>query len=132
MANGSLKPIAIAGGLVLVLVAATALYFIDRQRPVDEESQREFDENMLATTLDLQDQLTGVIDEGQLAEEKARAESELGLKLFGFCNAWAEFSENHPSESNLENRERACSEYRRYLKTGEIPESDASGEIPSP
>ena len=132
MANGSSKPILIAGGLVAIFVAATAFYFIDRQRPVDDEAQRAFDENMLATTLDLQDQLTGAIDEGQLAEEKARAESELGLKLFGLCNAWVEFNENHPSESSLENRERACGEYRRYLKTGAIPESAANDASPEP
>ncbi len=123
MANGQTKPLAIAGGLVLVLVAATVWYFIDRQRPVDAESQQAFDDDMLSATIDLQEQLTGDIDERQLVEEQARADSDLGLQLLGVCNAWVEFHENHPSESTLENRERACGEYRHFLKTGQLPDT---------
>ena len=123
MAEGNNKPIIIAGGLVVTLAAAAAWYLIDRQRPVDDESQQALDQQMLSATIDLQEQLTGDIDERQLVEEIQRADSEVGLKLLGLCNAWIEFHENHPDDTTLENRERACGDYRRYIASGELPET---------
>lgn len=118
--NRSLLAVA---GLALVAVAATAAYWLDRQQPVDAITQEAFDADVMADTLDLQQQLTLDIDSRQLADEKARADSEDGLKLLGLCNAWIEFNENHPGEESLENRERACGNYRRFLESGELPAS---------
>lgn len=120
------KTFGIVSGLVVLLALATGWYLVDRQRPVDAGLQRSFDEDMQAATLDLQEQITGDIDERQLAEEKVRAESDLGLQLLGVCNAWVEFHENHPSDETLENRERACGEYRSYLRTGQLPDTDGN------
>jgi len=114
-------------GVTILLVAAAAglWHWVDSRRPVDAASQSELDQQMLLATERLQEQLTTDIDERQLALEKERAESETGLGLYGLCTTWAEFYTNHPSESSLANRDRACSEYRRYVNTGELPESDA-------
>ena len=114
----------IRAGVALLLLAAVAglWHWVDSRRPVDAASQVEFDRQMLLTTEQLQERLTNDIDQRQLALEKERAESETGLGLYGLCTTWAEFYTNHPSESARANRDRACSEYRRYVNTGELPE----------
>ncbi len=109
---------------MLLAAAAGVWQWVDSQRPVDAASQSAFDQQMLLTTEQLQEQLTNDIDGRQLALEKERAESETGLGLYGLCTTWAEFYTNHPSESSLANRDRACSEYRRYVNTGELPQND--------
>lgn len=114
--------------LALAAIAAVAAYWWDRQRPVDSSTQDAFEAEVLADSLDLQKQLTLDIDGRQLTEEKARADSEDGLRLMGLCNAWVEFNDNHPGDSSLENRQRACDNYRRFLKTGELPAAMAEPE----
>jgi len=114
-----------AGAALLFLAAAAGLWhWADSQRPVDPASQSELDQQMLLATEQLQERLTTDIDQRQLALEKERAESETGLGLYGLCTTWAEFYTNHPSESSRANRDRACGEYRRYVNTGELPQSD--------
>ncbi len=119
------RMIFVSAGLALALILAVAVYYIDRQSPVDAQTQEAFEQNALEATLNLQEQLTLDIDSSQLAEERARAESEEGLKFFGLCNAWIEFHQNHPDESSLANRERACGDYRTFLETGEAPQPTA-------
>lgn len=121
MSSSSLKPsFLVALGLFFVIVAGAA-WMIDRQRPIDEAALGELENDMLATSLDLQDQLTADIDTRQLAEERARADSDEGIRLAGLCNAWIEFDTNHPSDTSRANRDRACTDYRRFIETGEHP-----------
>lgn len=110
---------------VAVVAIATVAYLIDRQRPVDEAALDELESTMQSTALELQERLDADINARQLAEEKARTETDEGLKLASLCNAWIEFDANHPSESTEENRDRACGNYRRYITTGELPELEA-------
>ncbi len=110
---------------IVAVIAGGAWYLFDRQRPVDEQSLDELESTMRSTSLDLQEKLTVDIDTRQLAEERARAESEEGLRLAALCNAWIEFDTNHPSESTRENRDRSCGDYRRYVETGELPDGPA-------
>ena len=122
MSSSSLKPsFLVALGLFFVIVAGAA-WMIDRQRPIDEATLGELESDMLATSLDLQDQLTVDIDTRQLAEERARADSDEGIRLAGLCNAWIEFDANHPGDETKANRDRACTDYRRFVETGELPE----------
>ena len=123
MPSTSVKPVHIVSlGLLAALVGGT-WYVIDRRQPVDEQALDELESAMLSTSLDLQDQLTTDIDMRQLAEEKARAESEAGLRLSGLCTAWIDFDRDHHSETTRANRDRACDEYRRFVETGELPEA---------
>jgi hypothetical protein len=115
---------------LLVPVAAVMIiagaYLVDRQRPVDEAAMGELESAMQSTTLELQERLTADIDAIQLADEKARADSDDGLTLAGLCSAWIEFDTNHPSDETRENRDRACGNYRRFIATGELPETAAA------
>jgi hypothetical protein len=109
-------------GLLAAIIGGT-WYVIDRQRPIDEQALDELESTMLTTSLDLQGQLTTDIDMRQLAEEKARAESEEGLRLSALCTVWIDFDRDHHSETTRANRDRACNEYRRFVETGELPEA---------
>ena len=110
---------------LVLLAIAVATYFIDRQRPVGDDALDELNSTMRSTALELQERLSADIDALQLADEKARTQTEVGMKLASLCNAWIEFDTNHPSESTRANRDRACSNYRHYITTGELPESEA-------
>jgi hypothetical protein len=120
-----MKPSHVAAIGLFVIIAGGIAWMIDRQRPVDEETLEELESDMLATSLDLQDQLTVDIDTRQLAEERARADSDEGIRLAGLCNAWIEFDSNHPSDETKANRDRACTDYRRFVETGELPKPAA-------
>ena len=127
----SSRPYLIAACIVAIAaIAAVGWYVIDRQRPVSEEALEQLEATMLSTTLELKERLETDIDTRQLAEEKARAESDTGVKLAGLCNAWIEFDSNHPSDSTRANRDRACGEYKRYITTGELPASAPDGGSP--
>ena len=123
MPSSSVKPVHIAVFGLFVLVAGGAWYLYDRGQPVDAATLGELESEMLATSLDLQNQLTSDIDTRQLAEEKARAESAEGMRLAGLCNVWIDFDTDHPSETTRANRDRACGDYRRFVETGELPEA---------
>ncbi len=125
MPSSSVKPVHLVLLGLFAVAAGGALYVIDRQRPVDEEALDELESAMLSTSLDLQDQLTTDIDTRQLAEEKARADSDVGLRLAGLCNTWIDFDTDHPSESTRANRDRACNDYRRYVESGVLPDERA-------
>lgn len=122
MPSSTVKPVQIVLPGLLAAIAGGAWYVIDRQAPVDDKALEELESTMLTTSLDLQDQLTADIDTRQLAEEKARAESDEGLRLAGLCTVWIDFDTDHPSESTRANRDRACGDYRRFVETGVLPE----------
>ena len=114
-------PLLVAGGF--------AWRSYDRQAPVDAAALEELNRSLAATSVDITERLTTDIDARQLAEQKQRAESETGVGLYNLCTTWAEFHSNHPGDGTLENRDRACGEYRRYVNTGELPPGrDDSGD----
>lgn len=122
MPSSSVKPVHVVLLGLFAATAGVAWYLLDRQSPVDDDALEELESAMLSTSLDLQDKLTADIDTTQLAEEKARAESDEGLRLAGLCNAWIDFDTNHPSETTRANRDRACRGYRHFVETGVLPE----------
>ena len=126
MPSSSVKSVHI---VLLGLLAATAggtWYVIDRQSPVDAAALDDLESTMLTTSLDLQDKLTADIDSTQLAEEKARAESDEGLRLAALCNAWIDFDTDHPTDTSRANRDRSCSDYRRFVESGVLPEESSN------
>ncbi len=118
-----MKPAHMAVLGLVALIAGGTWYMVDRRQPVDAEALGELESDMLATTLDLQEQLTSDIDTRQLAEEKARAESDEGMRLSGLCTVWIDFDTDHPSDTTRANRDRACGDYRRFVETGELPDA---------
>ena len=122
MWNSAARNIAFAAvAAALLLAGGFAWWWHDRRAPVDAEALDDLSRSLAATNLDITEQLTSDIDARQLAEEKERAESETGVGLYNLCTTWAEFHSNHPSDDTLENRDRACGDYRRYVSTGELP-----------
>ncbi len=132
MSTVATSKIAIAAAVAALLLAVGfALWWYDRQAPVDAEAMEDLNRSLAATSMDLTERLATDIDARQLAAEKERAESETGVGLYNLCTTWAEFHSNHPGEGTLENRDRACGDYRRYVTTGELP-PDRGGDDDSP
>ena len=115
------KLVLTVAGAALILAGGFGYWWYDRQTPVDAEALDDLNRSLAATSLDITERLTTDIDARQLAEQKERAESETGVGLYTLCTAWAEFHSNHPGDDTLENRDRACDDYRRYVDTGELP-----------
>lgn len=121
MSGPASRKTALAAAAALIVAGGFAYWWYDRQAPVDAEALDDLSRSLAATSLDMTERLTTDIDARQLAEEKARAESETGVGLYNLCTTWDEFHSNHPSDDTLRNRDRACGDYRRYVSTGELP-----------
>jgi len=88
------------------------------EEPQAEELALRSDLNVQQMQEMLNDEIAGTLT----SEQQDRIDSPLGLALFRKCAEWTEFNDNHPSDNARENEERACSEYRHYVETGDTPE----------
>jgi hypothetical protein len=48
------------------------------------------------------------------------------LRLAALCNAWIDFDTDHPTDTSRANRDRSCSDYRRFVETGVLPEESSN------
>ncbi len=111
--------------LLVIAAAASAWLLVSRWwagTPVAPGQLDELNRQAALNTEIMQDMLSDQVGERTTSEQRDRLESPLGLAMFRKCVEWTEFRENHPSELALSNEERACTEYRRYVETGELPE----------
>jgi len=114
----------VLGGLI-ALIVGSLLFFraLEARAPVDIE-----DADSMSTQTELnmqlmQERLSDEIAGDTTGGGQERMDSPLGLAMFRKCIEWTEFYENHPSEDTEANRDEACGEYRRYVDTGEVPET---------
>ena len=109
-----------------VAVAATGAWLLvshlEGRAPVDEPEAEALAQRSELNVQQMQEMLDDKIAGAQTGEQQERMESPLGLALFRKCTEWTEFNDNHPSDNARENEERACSEYRDYVETGDTPE----------
>ncbi len=124
------KPTAIGVAIAAVLASIVLVVVLEwrGQQPVTIEETEDVvsqgDLNMQA----MQETLTDQINSLPPSEAQVRMESETGLGLSRRCIQWTELADNHPTDENLENRDRACDEYRDYVETGTLPDEFANAE----
>ncbi len=118
------KTALILTGVLIAAGSAYAIYVTGQRAPVDDTELAELENELEGTAFTLQEQLTADIGKRQLRLEEERSESKLGKELLGLCNAWIEFDANHPSAETAQNRDKTCGEYRHFIRTGELPDSD--------
>jgi hypothetical protein len=109
-------------GLVVVGVLAVISRFVLLDQPVDEAEATEMAVQAEINARLMQEKISDQLLDQPVNEEHARLDSPMGQALFRQCLEWSEFHENHPSEATLENREKACNEYRDYISMGAKPE----------
>lgn len=121
----SINPRSIGIGAAVVVAAVgaglLASHFQGRA-PIDEPQAEELALRSDLNVQQMQEMLSDEIAGAQTSEQQERMESPLGLALFRKCAEWTEFNDNHPSDNARGNEERACSEYRDYVETGDAPE----------
>ncbi len=124
------KPTAIGISIVTIIAAIVLVVVIewrDRQ-PVTPEETEDVAQQGNLNMQNMQDALTDQINALPPSESRQRMESDLGLALSRRCIQWTELADNHPTDENLENRDRACDEYRDYVETGTLPDEFANAE----
>lgn len=127
------KPTAI-GVSIATLIAAIVLVVILEWRGEQPVTQQETEEVVSQGDLNMQNMqetLADQINSLPRSEAQERMESDTGLALSRLCLQWTELQENHPSDENLENRERACGEFRDFVDNGTLPRERSSGEVPA-
>ncbi len=107
--------------LILSYLALTGQIPFSNQA-VDEAEAAAMAEQVELNAQFLQEQLSDRLTGQVKSDEQARLDTPLGQALFRQCLEWTEFHENHPSDTTLENRDRACNEFRHYVRTGAEPE----------
>lgn len=124
------RNLSLTAAVALSLAGGFAYWRYERQTPVDAAALENLDRSLAATSLEITGRLTADIDGRQPTAQKERAESETGVGLYRLCLTWAEFHGNHPGDDTLDNRDRACEDYRRYIDTGELPPHGNGGNRP--
>jgi len=114
----------VAAGLgvtVIALLAVIGRYF-SLSQPADDAENAALAEQAESNAQLMQEQLSEQLVDRPINDEQARLDSPMGQALFRQCLEWTEFHENHPGETTLQNRDKACDRYRGYIATGAEPE----------
>lgn len=123
MTNSRLFKIMTAAVALLVAFTIGVIFYLWRMgQPVEPEQALELDQLGESNLLEMQQGLSDRVAGAMTSEQQDRMQSPLGLAMFRKCADWADFNENHPSETTLANEERACAEFREFIETGVIPE----------
>ena len=112
-------------GAIIAVAAIAAMLLVTHlqgRAPIDEPQAEELAVQSDLNVQQMQEMLNDDIAGAQTSEQQDRMDSPLGLALFRKCAEWTEFNDNHPSDNARENRERACSEFRDYVESGDAPE----------
>ncbi len=126
------KPTAI-GVSIATIIAAIALVIVLEWRgeqPVTPEETEDVVQQGDLNMQSMQETLTDQINSLPPSAAQQRMESDTGLALSRLCIQWTELQDSHPSDENLENRERACGELRNYVENGTLPDERPSEEPP--
>ena len=109
----------------MTAIGAGAWLYADKQaaEPVSQaEADQLVDQNLVNSEL-MQESLDAQI-EGLQESNRERLDSPAGQALMTRCLEWQQFHADHPNETTEQNREKACSEYERFIATGELPDDD--------
>lgn len=117
--------------LIALVVAAVALHWRS-ERPVTTDEAATIVQQGDLNVQKMQEHLTDQINSRPTSEVQQRMESETGLGLSRLCIQWTEFADDHPTDENRVNRDRACQRYRDYVQFGTLSEDDVSVEAPAP
>ncbi|NNC77025.1 MAG: hypothetical protein HKN77_03615 [Woeseiaceae bacterium] len=109
----------------VALLGASSLWLMYRvwqgQRPVDEHAQEQLSDQGAMNQREMQGKLTEQVSGTLSTLQQERMDSPLGLAMFRKCLEWTEFNERHASDTTLAHERQACSEYREYVRSGELP-----------
>ena len=112
--------------MFVAIVIALAGYFVawqpwyERQQPVSADEQMVLNEQLTATSEDLQSMIGERLSVEQLAEERERQYSQLGQELSLRCLQWTDLNDSQPSENTERFQEWACRRFNHYVTTGEL------------
>lgn len=123
MMKSRLFPVITAAVALLVAFSIGFLIMLWRDaQPVDADQALELDQLNESNVKQMQEGLSDRVAGTMTSEQQERMQSPLGLAMFRKCVEWAEFNENHPSDASRDNEQRACTEFRRYVESGTVPE----------
>ena len=127
------KPTAIGVSIITIIVAIALVVVLEWRgaQPVTPEETEDVVQQGDLNMQSMQETLTDQINSLPPSEARLRMESDTGLALSRVCIEWTELQSRHPSDENLQNRDRACSEYQDYVDTGTLPASMSSEEAPA-
>ena len=112
-------------GAIVAVAAIGVVLLVGHLRgraPIEEPQAEELALQSDLNVQQMQETLNDEIAGAQTSDQQDRMDSPLGLALFRKCAEWTDFNDNHPSDNARENKERACSEFRDYVETGDAPE----------
>lgn len=123
MMKSRLFPVITAAVALLVAFSIGFLIMLWRDaQPVDADQALELDQLNESNVKQMQEGLSDRVAGTMTSEQQERMQSPLGLAMFRKCVEWSEFNENHPSDASRDNEQRACTEFRRYVESGTVPE----------
>lgn len=123
MMKSRLFPVITAAVALLVAFSIGFLIMLWRDaQPVDADQALELDQLNESNVMQMQEGLSDRVAGTMTSEQQERMQSPLGLAMFRKCVEWSEFNENHPSDASRDNEQRACTEFRRYVESGTVPE----------
>lgn len=123
MMKSRLFPVITAAVALLVAFSIGFLIMLWRDaQPVDADQALELDQLNESNVMQMQEGLSDRVAGTMTSEQQERMQSPLGLAMFRKCVEWTEFNENHPSDASRDNEQRACTEFRRYVESGTVPE----------
>ncbi len=123
MMKSRLFPVITAAVALLVAFSIGFLIMLWRDaQPVDADQALELDQLNESNVKQMQEGLSDRVAGTMTSEQQERMQSPLGLAMFRKCVEWSEFNENHPSDTSRDNEQRACTEFRRFVESGTVPE----------